>query len=112
MENFEKTVVADVAVETVNLSRATLEHASTFKSMINEDISNGIRKMVIDLRNCEFMDSTFIGVLVVSLKNLKKLNGKLHLVKPHSFAHSVLESINTLRIFDIYDSLEEATNSF
>ena len=112
MEDFGKTVIAGVTVETVNLTRATFEHAGIFKSIINDDISNGIRKMVIDLSNCDFMDSTFIGVLVVTLKNIKKLNGKLRIVKPFSIAHSILESTNTLRIFDIYDSLEEATSGF
>ena len=112
MEDFEKTTITDITVETVNLTRATFEHASIFKSIINADISSGVRKIVIDLSNCDFMDSTFIGVLVVTLKNIKKLNGELRMVKPNSIAQSILETTNTLRIFDIYDSLEQATNNF
>ena len=112
MENFNKNVIADVTVETVNLTRATIENAGTKKNIINYDISNGVRKMVIDLSYCEFMDSTFIGVLVLVLKDIRKLNGELHIVKPDSIAHSILETTNTLRIFDLYDTLEEATNSF
>ena len=112
MEDFEKTLIEDITVETVNLTRATFEHAGTFKSIIMDDISNGIRKMVIDLSNCDFMDSTFIGVLVVTLKEIRKLNGKLRIVKPYSIAHSILETTNTLRVFDIYDSIDEAANSF
>ena len=112
MENFNKNVIADVTVETVNLTRATIENAGTFKNIINGDISNGVRKMVIDLSYCEFMDSTFIGVLVIALKEIRKLNGELRIVRPYSIAHSILETTNTLRIFDLYDTLEEATKSF
>ena len=112
MEDFKKTVIADVTIETVNLTRATVDNAGVFKNIINNDIANGVRKMVIDLSNCDFMDSTFIGVMVVALKNIQKIRGELRIVKPFSIAHSILETTNTLRIFNLYDTVEEATKSF
>ena len=112
MEEFSKIVVEDVTVETVNLSRATYKNAEAFKNIINDDIANGARKIVIDLSHCGFMDSTFIGVLVVALKDISKTGGKLRIIKPSSVAHSILERTDTLRIFSLYDTIEAAAKSF
>ncbi len=112
MEDFEKIVIADVAVETVNLTRATYKEAAELKKIINEDIARRFKKIVIDLSHCEFIDSTFIGVLVVSLKNIANIGGELHIIKPASIAHSILEMSGTLDIFNLCDNMEEAINSF
>jgi anti-anti-sigma factor len=112
MEDFEKIVIADVAVETVNLTRATYKEAAELKKIINEDIARRFKKIVIDLSQCEFIDSTFIGVLVVSLKNIASIGGELHIIRPASIAHSILEMSGTLDIFNLCDNMEEAINSF
>lgn len=59
MEDFNKIVISDITVEIVNLTRATYENAEAFKNIINNDIAKGVRRLVIDLSHCEFMDSTF-----------------------------------------------------
>ena len=112
MEEFSKIVIEDITVETVNLFRATYKNAEAFKNIINNDIANGVRKMVIDLSHCGFMDSTFIGVMVVALKDITKIGGKLRIVKLSSVAHSILETTDTLRIFSLYNTIDEATKSF
>ncbi len=112
MEDFETKVIGDVTVEIVNLTRATYKEAATFKDILKKDIERQVKKMVIDLSQCEFIDSTFTGVLVLALKEIIKINGKLRVVSPHSIAHSVLEQTNTLRIFNVLDNLDDAANSF
>ena len=112
MEDFNKIVIAGITVEVVNLTRATYKNAIAFSDILNNDIANGVRKIVIDLSHCEFMDSTFIGVLVVALRDITKIGGKLCIVKPSSIAHSILETTDTLRIFSLYNTIEEATKSF
>ena len=112
MEDFERKVIGDVTVEIVNLTRATYKEAGTFKDILKKDIDRQIKKIIIDLSQCEFIDSTFTGVLVLALKDVIKMGGKLRVVSPSSIAHSVLEKTNTLRIFNVLDSLDDATNSF
>ena len=112
MEDFNKIVKAGITVEIVNLSRATYENAEAFKNIINNDIAKGVRRLVIDLSHCEFMDSTFIGVLVVALKNITETGGNLRIVKPSSTAHSILETTDALRIFSLYNTIEEAIKTF
>jgi anti-sigma B factor antagonist/stage II sporulation protein AA (anti-sigma F factor antagonist) len=60
---------------------------------------------------CEFLDSTFIGVLVVILKEVAEVGGELRLVKPPSLAHTILAGTRTLELFNILDTTDQAINS-
>ncbi len=112
MEDFKRTIFGDIVVETVNLTRATYKEAGMLKYILNKDIFNGFRKIVIDLSQSEFIDSTFIGVLVITLKEIGKKSGELRIVQPMSIANTILEKTGTFDIFNVYDTLEEAIKSF
>ena len=74
-EDFELVVVKGVRTVVVNLTRATLKESKILKSIIEGQIIIGIRKLVIDISQCEFVDSSFIGSLVVGLKRMKEKGG-------------------------------------
>jgi anti-anti-sigma factor len=112
MEDFEKKVINDVVVEIVNLSRATFKEASDFKKILNENLEKKFKKIVVDISQCEFMDSTFLGVLVYAQKMISTQGGEIKLVEPASVFQALLEKTSTLRIFDTYKSINEAVNSF
>ena len=78
-----------VLVEVVNLTRATMKEAEEFKQIIRQDIESGWRKIIVDLSDCEFIDSTFLGVLVISLKRITGLGGDIRLVGVHSDVDSM-----------------------
>jgi anti-anti-sigma factor len=111
-EEFEKLQIYDVVVEVVNLSRATFKEAAQLKKILDQDIENKIRKVIVDLSQCEFIDSTFLGVLVLSLKSSAKIGGDIRLVRPADLAKSFLEKSGTLNVFNSYDSLNDAIQSF
>ena len=79
MKVIEK-LIGDVFVETVNLDRGTLTEAGVLKEILESRIGAGHTKFVIDISRCEFIDSTFLGVLVNSLKKAAKDGGDLKLV--------------------------------
>ncbi len=74
---FTKEDFDDVVVEVVDLPRATLNEAEEFKLRLREDIDNGHKNIVADLSACEFIDSTFLGTLVITLKNVTSMGGDL-----------------------------------
>jgi anti-anti-sigma factor len=111
-EDFEKLQIYDVVVEVVNLSRATYKEAGQLKKILDNDIENKVQKIIVDLSQCEFIDSTFLGVLVLSLKACAKIDGDLRLVRPVEIAKSLMEKSGTLNVFNIYDSLNDAVQSF
>lgn len=102
----------DVLVEIVNLERATLKEAEQFKQALIEDIKDGYKNLVIDLNSCEFIDSTFLGALVVSLKKATSLGGDLKLVGFQPAVNSMFELTRLHRVFETFRTREEAVASF
>jgi len=111
MFDFEKHYSGDIVIISVNISRATVREAHEFKSFIDEEIKKKKLKIIIDLSQCDFIDSTFIGVLVVTLKRLAELGGELRIVEPPSIAHTILTVTGTLNIFNTHKSKSEAIMS-
>jgi|SRR5690606_22502286 anti-anti-sigma factor len=110
--DFTKETHGNVLVEIVNLTRATLKEAEEFKMTLSEDINAGWRRIVVDLTECEFIDSTFLGALVVSLKKVTGLGGDLRLVGFQPAVHSMFELTRMYRVFEAYKTREEAVKSF
>jgi anti-anti-sigma factor len=102
----------DVIVEVVDLIRATLSEADEFKQRLTENIENGYKKIVVDLSDCEFIDSTFLGVLVISLKRVTSLGGDLRLVGFQPAVNSMFELTRMHRVFETFSTKEDAILSF
>ena len=49
MTAFEREVIDDIVVLTVNLGRATINEAQEFKKVIDEEITENMNKIVVDL---------------------------------------------------------------
>ncbi len=109
---FTKEKYDNVLVEVVNLERATLKEAEQFKKVLTEDIEEGHKNLVVDLNSCEFIDSTFLGALVVSLKKATALGGDLKLVGFQPAVHSMFELTRLHRVFEAFRTREDAIESF
>jgi len=96
----------------VNLIRATLKEAEEFKNMLKKDIDSGKNKFVIDLSFCEFIDSTFLGTIVISLKKVTAIGGDIKLVGFQPAVRSMLELTRISKVFETFESTDEALNSF
>ncbi len=112
MENFDQKILDNVLVITVNLSRATVNESAELKNLLTEQIVRGNKKIVADLSQCSSLDSTFIGVLVVSHKELVTKGGELKLVEPLDPAKELLQLTGVAKIFNLYTTIEEAVKSF
>jgi anti-anti-sigma factor len=112
MKELEKSYHCGFLIASIHLKKATILEALDFKSEIDDEIQNGQHNIVVNLSECEFLDSTFIGVLVVTWKKVKAKGGKLKLVKPGNFAKSVFHLTGTIEIFETYESIDEALSSF
>jgi len=111
-EDFEQLHINDTVVQVVNLSRATYKEASQLKKNLDELIKSKQKKIIVDISQCEFIDSTFLGVLVLSLKASAKIGGDIRLVKPDEVVKALMEKAGTLNVFNLYDTLDEAIKSY
>lgn len=112
MEDFIQSIVDDVVIEKVNLTRATMKEAIDFKQILQSDIEKKFKKIVIDISQCEFVDSTFLGVLIFVLREINKIDGQLRIVQPTEPFKAFLERTMILDMFKPNSSLAEALESF
>lgn len=110
--NFKIEKHGDVVAVIVTLQRATLNEAEEFKKTLLAQLDSGVNKMVIDLAACEFIDSTFLGALVVTLKKITQTRGDLKLVGFQPAVQSMFELTRMYRIFEAFKTREEAIKSF
>ncbi len=112
MGDFEKQLLGDVLIEKVNLQRATIMEASIIKTRLFEDIQLNNKKIIVDISECAFIDSTFLGALVVSLRRTRETDGDIKIVITSSFTEGVINYSGALRVFESYTSVEDALKSF
>ena len=113
MEDFKKQVSGDVLIEKVNLQRVSRNEAKIMKSRIFEDILLNNKKIIIDISKCDFIDSSFLGALVASLKLTIEAGGDIKIViASSSFAERIVNNSGILALFEIYTSVKDAINSF
>jgi anti-sigma B factor antagonist len=72
-------------------------------------VGEGAHRLVIDLEDVEFIDSTGLGVLVGVLKRIRARDGSMSLVCSQDGLLRVFRITGLENVFTIYASLEEAT---
>jgi len=113
MENFEKQLFGDVLIEKTHLLRATIKEASIMKRRLFEDIQLNNKKIIVYISKCTFIDRTFLGALIVSLKKIRETGGDIKIViSPSSLTAGIINYSRLLRVFEIYPSLKDALESF
>ena len=110
--NFKVENHVEIALVDVDLHRATLNESEEFKKILLTQIEGGIKKLIVDLSQCEFIDSTFLGALVVTLKKITQQSGDLKLVGFQPAVQSMFELTRMYRIFEAFTNKNEAINSF
>jgi anti-sigma B factor antagonist len=112
MLDFEKQSSDEVVIEKVNLLRATTVEASIMKKRLFDDIHLSEKKIIVDINRCDFIDSTFLGALVISLKKTRETGGDIKIVTGSSVVKNILDITGFLRVFKNYSSIEDALKSY
>ncbi|MDO8549067.1 MAG: STAS domain-containing protein [Ignavibacteria bacterium] len=110
--SFEHFQYSDIHIVNVNLTRATMDMASTFNKFLQEIISKERNKIIVNLSDCEYIDSSILGVLVSSLKKAITLDGELKIVWRDQNEYSMFSLTKMDNIFRIFNNLKDAVNSF
>ena len=111
-EDFSREIIGGVLVESVNFSRATFKEAGLFKDRLVYDILTNNFKIVIDLSSCAYIDSTFLGALVVVLKKMTERGGEIKYVIPQPSALYLFKITGLYGVLNLYKNKSEAVESF
>lgn len=108
MDSIQKINEVYAVVFNINLLRATLNEASEFRDYLAQAILESDKDIIVNLSNCEHLDSTFLGVLVSSFKKLKTQNRNLLIIEPTDKS-SIFLTLNSIgKIFPLYSSVNSA----
>lgn len=110
MDISQKTV-GDIVVLVI-VGEIDLYNAPEIKDIINKLIEERKYNVVIDLEKVSYIDSSGIGALISSLSNLKKYQGGLKIINVYASVKKVFELTKLTSFFEIYDSENEALESF
>jgi anti-sigma B factor antagonist len=84
--------------------------APRLREKLVELVSEGARKIVVDLDGVDFLDSTGLGVLVGGLKRARSHDGDISLVCTRARILKVFELTRLTEVFRITGSVQEATS--
>jgi anti-sigma B factor antagonist len=110
-----KTTTQQVdSVTVVHVSgRITIgEGATTIRELIQGFINQGNNRILLDLGEVSYIDSTGIGQLVSSFTSVSRNGGQLKLLNLTKKVHDLLQITKLVTVFDIFDSEPAAVQSF
>ena len=104
--------MSDVAV--VDFSgRITLgEGSSSLRRMIQDLIQNGQRRILLNLADVDYIDSSGIGELVNAFSKVRDSGGELKLMNLTKRVHDILQIARLYTVFDVQTDEGIALQSF
>ena len=101
-----------VRVIYVKEERLDAHNSDELKAELNRLFDSGIKDLLIDLKEVRFIDSSGLGVLVSGFKNASARQGSLKLSGLQSQVKSMFELTRLHRVFDIFQTVDDALESY
>jgi anti-sigma B factor antagonist len=86
--------------------------ASLLHDKLYEFIEQNKKQVVIDLSQVDWMNSTGLGILISGYTTLRNTNGELKLANVTDKIQSLLTITKLVTVFEAYDTVDEAVESF
>jgi anti-sigma B factor antagonist len=93
--------------------RGRLDVASTtaFRGQVRQLVDSGVSRLVVDLGDVSFVDSSGLGAILGGLKAARQNGGDLRIARPNEQVRLVLELTSLNLVLQPYGSLEEALST-
>lgn len=83
--------------------RGTFQNSAGLKDFAAEMKRRGLREFVIDLKDCELMDSTFLGTMAGIALGLRP-DGRLTVIRANPRNRGLMQNLGLDRIFAVEDT--------
>jgi len=88
------------------------EGTTLFRNTLREVLKTGARKIVLNLGQVNYLDSTGIGELVGGYTSAHASGASIKMAQLPQKVYALLQITRLITIFEIYDSEEEALKHF
>ncbi len=82
--------------------------SSDVQDIVNEQIDLGNKRIIIDMEDVHYIDSSGIGVFISVLSSFKKIDGKMAMIKITDTVKKVFELTKLINFFPMYSTETEA----
>lgn len=112
--NFQATAREIKGVTVIDVSgRITLgEGSALLRQMIRDLLGKGQKKIVLNLGDVTYIDSSGIGELVSGYTTVRNQAGDLKLLNLTKKMHDLLQITKLYTVFEVYSSEDTAVGSF
>ena len=110
--NISERQAGDVTVLDLSGKITIGEGSVSLRSAIRRLIEEGKKKILLNLAQVGYVDSSGIGELVSSYTTIGRENGQLKLLNLTQKIQDLLTITKLLTVFDTYDDEQTALNSF
>jgi anti-sigma B factor antagonist len=110
--NLKTEVNGAVTIISVHEERVDAHNSGELKTEMNRLFEAGTKDLLIDLKEVRFIDSSGLGVLVSGFKNASTHQGSIKLCSLQTQVKSMFELTRLQRVFDIYQTIDEALESY
>jgi anti-sigma B factor antagonist len=108
---FSDHLEGDIVVLEVSGKIMGGEEATMFHGKIHEYINHNKKNVVVDLAKVDWMNSVGLGMLISAMTTVKNAGGQFVLANITKI-ETILTITRLIKVFDVYDSREEAMKSF
>lgn len=88
------------------------EESSSLRETLKGLIAAGKKKIVLNVANIKYIDSTGLGTLVGANVSAKTQGASVRLCQLDKKFHEVMQLTKLLTVFDVYDTQAAAVSSF
>jgi anti-sigma B factor antagonist len=100
-----------IAVLDLN-GRLAVGSASVLREKVNEQLVNGRKDIILNLKDVDYIDSTGLGTMVICFTTLQKAGGNLKLLQLNRRNIELLLLTKLSTVFQIFGEEQDAVNSF
>ncbi|HVW85532.1 MAG TPA: STAS domain-containing protein [Bryobacteraceae bacterium] len=105
-DQFQEVRVVVIPGQTLDAS-----NAKEFKAELNPLLTQGAR-IILDLSALKFVDSSGLGAMLSSLRQVSASGGDLKLCGMNRPVRALFELVRMHRVFEIFNTRDEALRSF
>jgi anti-sigma B factor antagonist len=104
--------VAGVSVVELDGRIVLGEESNSLREKLKSLVAAGKKKIVLNMANVKYIDSTGLGTLVAAHLSAKTQGASVRLCQLGKKFHDVMQMTKLLTVFDVYDTQAAAVSSF
>lgn len=86
--------------------------ATSFNDKLHQLIDNGKTKVIADLSQVNWMNSSGLGILISALSTIRNAGGELKIAETPEKIKNLLTITKLVNVFPMYDHVDDAIASF